>query len=167
MSGEGRCNGCGACCDPVVLPMTRSEILGEITAEPEVRRWARDVLVPMSPREALALEPHLGRISIGIDPYTGQLGSEVFYYRCGWFDRETRTCTHYDERPSPCRDYPWGNPIGPTPMANLAPWCGYRADVGQSVTIRPSTPEGRAAAVDADTDAQVAAGTIGHARHVG
>lgn len=28
---------------------------------------------------------------------------------CGWFDMETRTCRHYESRPSICRNFDRGN----------------------------------------------------------
>lgn len=153
----GECNGCGACCDPVAMPQTKWEILALPGLDPLTRQWVLNALTPMGAREAMTLEPHIRRVSFGLDPVTNE-PSPVFFFRCAWFDRESRTCTRYDERPSACRDYPWGG-VRPEVVGgvNLAPWCGYRPDQGLPVVIRPRDPDQRRAAVEADTAAIVAA----------
>ena len=58
-------------------------------------------------------------------------------FECSSFDRETRLCTIYDDRPHVCRDYPWYGPspsdprydgqIGPEDFLPLR--CSFWADV--------------------------------------
>jgi Fe-S-cluster containining protein len=72
------------------------------------------------------------------DVVTGQL-SETFYFRCRHFDRETRRCTDYENRPAMCRDYPWYGGE-PQEAAALPPTCSFRADIGEvpvAITRKP------------------------------
>lgn len=135
------CNGCGGCCDPVVLPITQIEMRQILPAEvdPATRRWVLEDLTMVGKRAVLdkvAYQQIAGRsAAYGLDPRTGEKRHGVSYYECRWFDRDTRQCTNHDNRPPPCSEYPWGD--GP-PVANVAlPFeCSFRADIGQPVTIR-------------------------------
>lgn len=126
------CNGCGSCCDPVSLPFTQDEARRNTRIEPRTRKWLLEELTPMPRREAREKEPWLFTTNIH-----GRFleDSLPFYYRCKWFDEETRACTNYDDRPEPCRDYPWGDGP-PKPNAALAPSCSFREDIGQPVILR-------------------------------
>lgn len=90
----------------------------------------------MKHREVRAVEPWL----LDTPNLTMTLHGEAtlpYFYRCRWFDRDTRTCTNYDDRPPGCRDYPWGATGGvPDPRAALPPSCSFRADIGLPVYLR-------------------------------
>lgn len=101
------------------------------------RRWLLDDLTPMSRRDVLAREPWLldaNEPRLSRSPDGGDLFIP-FFYSCRWFDRETRRCTNWEDRPEPCRAYPWGDGP-PDHTAALPPTCSFRADIGQTVEIR-------------------------------
>lgn len=130
-STGGACvQGCGRCCDPVVLPFTRIQAMTDRAISEEERRWVVEDLVPMTYREARVLadyqfvRPTLG--VVGGVPVAGP----AFYFRCRNFDREARTCAIYDSRPAACRQYPWYGDR-PNPAAAIPPECGYNVDVGR------------------------------------
>ncbi len=127
---------CGACCDPVTLPYTLLEAMSHPQIPVDQRTWAARSLIPMSPREAFAIAPWLrGKLQRDGDRLVS-----AFYFRCRHFDRETRRCTDYENRPAMCRDYPhYGGqvPLG----ASLPPTCSFRADIGEvPVAITPRPP---------------------------
>lgn len=129
------CNGCGACCDPVTLPWTLRELRQSTMhgSDETDRRFVLAHFRQLSRREGLDRAPWLkGRATSDRD------GDFVFsaFYECDRFDRETRRCLAYDERPSFCRRYPWGDE-GPHANAALPPMCSYRADLGQPVEEVP------------------------------
>lgn len=126
------CNGCGSCCDPVVLPFTKDEA-ARSNLPAYVKWWVANVLTPMPAREAKQIEPFLFA-----RPHVSTTVSQMtpFFYRCGWFDRDARVCTHYLERPPGCRTYPWRDT--PVPGASLPPTCSYNADIGQPVVLGPT-----------------------------
>lgn len=135
------CNGCGSCCDPVTLPWTQRQVqmtLPGSIMDAETRRWVLEDLTPISRREGLRRTPWLQREGAVVIAF---MGDEVIvdahsYYDCKHFDRETRRCTNYENRPQPCRDYPWYDGT-PTPAAALPGWCSFNADVGREVTPVP------------------------------
>jgi Fe-S-cluster containining protein len=129
------CNGCGSCCDPVTIPYTKLDAATDYTLDDRTRRWVLDDLTPMSRRDVLDREPWLldksTRLSAAVD------GGDLFvpyFYSCRWFDETERRCTNWDDRPAPCRMYPWLDE--PQPTAALPPTCSFRADIGQPVEIR-------------------------------
>jgi Fe-S-cluster containining protein len=128
-------DGCGACCDPVSLPYTLREMLTDPAIPADQRQWAARSLTPMSPREAFRIAPWLrGRLQ----RVEGRL-VPTFYFRCRHFDRETRRCTDYENRPLMCREYPWYDGQVPANAA-LPPTCSFRADIGEvpvAITPRP------------------------------
>jgi Fe-S-cluster containining protein len=70
-------------------------------------------------------DPDRPMMSLGPD---GQPTLGAYYYRCKWFDQETRKCTNYENRPPMCRDYPWhGRP--PTEWKALPKTCGFLWDL--------------------------------------
>jgi len=130
------CNSCGSCCDPVVLPYTKLDAMTDYMLPERTRRWVIDDLTPMSRRDVLNREPWLldrsTRLSVSPD------GGDLFvpyFYSCRWFDKAERRCTNWEDRPDPCRAYPWDDGP-PQPTAALPPTCSYRADIGQPVEIR-------------------------------
>jgi Fe-S-cluster containining protein len=119
----------------VTLPYTRIEAMTLSEIPIEDRRWAARSLRPMSPREAYRLAPWL-RGKKHRDGSTGVL-SDPFFFRCIHFDRETRRCTDYENRPAMCRNYPWYGGE-PQEAAALPPTCSFRADIGEvPVAITP------------------------------
>ncbi len=80
----------GHCCDPVRLSADVAEklFLGE-HEDPE--KW-----VVQSMLEAEWLHFPTGRM----------------YFKCIYFDEESRNCTIYEERPRMCRDYPYDDVCG-------------------------------------------------------
>lgn len=132
------CNGCGVCCDPVVLPITQIEAL-TAPLDPEVRRWVLEDLIPMSRREAkakfpLVFERPVHQVLNGVATMLQPL-----FYRCRNYDPETGRCAIYETRPETCRDFPWAGGR-PNPGIALPAPCSFNADVGRpvAVTIRPS-----------------------------
>lgn len=129
---------CGACCDPVTIGYSVPEAhalhrAGRLSKDQF--EWITKVLEPMTAKEAKRIAPYLfaGRFRNAVDPDGGVI---TFYYRCSWFDRETRTCTHYDERPSVCRRYPW---VGGAAQGNeaLPPMCSFNETIGNPVAPVP------------------------------
>jgi Fe-S-cluster containining protein len=137
------CNGCGACCDPVVTVHSPQAIrLGyEIRADGSIGdRIDADELAfmrkhtrPLARREGIALA---GRWGVGV--YSEfMVGNQMvllpaFYYTCDRYDPEARQCTDYENRPDMCRDFPWyGAP--PDPLKALPVTCSYREDIGEPV----------------------------------
>lgn len=59
------------------------------------------------------------------------------FYECVNFDRETRRCTKYEDRPPVCRDYPYYGQRQLAPNIALPHWCSFRADIGQEVEPEP------------------------------
>jgi len=126
------CNSCGACCDPVSLPFTQSEMAQATDVPLDIKRWVLYDLTPMSGREAKAKEPWIFAHNI-VAHRTDE--SIPFFYRCRHFDPEQRVCTAYEQRSSACRDYPWGDKA-PNPNAALPPSCSFREDIGKPVEVR-------------------------------
>lgn len=135
MSAE--CNGCGACCDPVVLPYTQRQVAGMLPDEyltADERRFVLEDLTPITRRDGMARASYL---SAGVT-VMGQPGSPESvvlawsaFYTCRHYDPETRRCGNYANRPRMCREYPWYGD-GPDPAKALPGPCAYRADRGET-----------------------------------
>jgi Fe-S-cluster containining protein len=123
---------CGACCDPVTLPVTQLEVMRAPGVDYRIRDWILKDLTPISRREAKQKAPWLfGQLS----EFSVENALPMFY-RCRWFDPEKRICTAYEKRPPPCSAYPWaGKP--PRLNAILPPMCSFRADIGKPVEPIP------------------------------
>jgi Fe-S-cluster containining protein len=128
------CNGCGACCDPVTLSVTQLEVIRAKGVSSRTREWILHDLSPMSRREAKAKAGWLWSRTIGETLIENVM---PFFYRCRWFDEESRSCTNYDNRPLPCAGYPWGDQP-PRRDAALPPTCSFREDIGKPVEPMPS-----------------------------
>lgn len=59
------------------------------------------------------------------------------FYECRHYDPDANVCLDYDNRPDTCRGYPRYELALTHPATALAPSCGYQADLGQPVEIRP------------------------------
>lgn len=126
------CNGCGGCCDPVVLPFTQQQVkfASKFDIDDEDRRFVLEDLTPMRPKLALEKRPEMrGRPLVDA---AGDLMLLPHFYTCKHFDEETRACTNYEGRPPVCRGYPWYD-SGPKHGAALPPACSFNADIGQPV----------------------------------
>lgn len=133
MMTEGSCNGCGRCCDPVVLGFGPDDVRRnpQVLSADDVR-WILNDLTLIGRREGLAKADYLtqGGWTYVTSPLLGAQLIMSYFYRCRRFDAETRSCAIYDNRPRTCREYPWGDEP-PDPKHVLPPECGYLVDVGR------------------------------------
>lgn len=131
------CNGCGCCCDPVVLAHSLLEVRqmlpGEIDAADKV--WILDALTPLTRRQVGAkVEYQRPPPGVVLVDAVGR-PQEPNYYACRHFDPIARSCTNYEHRPPVCRGYPWHG--GPPRRDSALPFeCSFRADIGQEVRTR-------------------------------
>lgn len=123
MSGA-ECNGCGACCDPVVLRGAADLVITEHAAGLHG--------VPRPESDAAFALAHWTRIGDAPDGDGG-------LWTCDAYDRETRECGAYDDRPQVCSGYPW---YGRAPDAGreLYAECSYRADLPPGAVLIPVEP---------------------------
>lgn len=148
MAKRVECNGCGGCCDPVVLPYTKDDVA-------RMPPWQLDEawrlnrafilahLTPMPRRQGLERAPHLTQ---GGNTWALLGGKPVHvvshFYSCDRYDPEARACTAYDERPPMCRDFPWYGGQ-PDPSRSLPHACEFHREVGREpvpveISPRPS-----------------------------
>jgi Fe-S-cluster containining protein len=122
------CNGCGGCCDPVILPYTQIEVLSATTNE-EDRAWVLLDLTPISEDEARERQPEYVRRLRHLLAHG--LAKKVHFYRCRHYDDTTRRCSNYENRPPVCRGFPWmgGPPVQGVPLPTH---CSFRADIGET-----------------------------------
>lgn len=91
----GSCDGCGACCMHVGVPLFKFQIDGS-GGSPELPDEQEWVDLPDDLKEA-----HVNFLKNNkFDDYNGT--------PCYWLDPETRKCTHYDYRPEVCRWFEMG-----------------------------------------------------------
>lgn len=131
MSAE--CNGCGACCDPVVLPVSQLDVARDPRLMgDEDAQFVLEVLRPIRRRDGLAKASYLSAgVTVLGAPGTPESTVLVWsmFYECPRFDPETRRCTDWENRPPLCRGYPWYD--APPDQAKALPTeCSYRADLG-------------------------------------
>lgn len=141
------CNGCGACCDPFVLPMgpvdlgnvPLSLLAGSSTADDVA--FYRDHLTPMSRGDGrrMTLEWNEGFTHVFVNDRLEL--RPAFYYRCDRYDPVAKRCTDYDNRPPVCRGYPWYG-RGPDDRANIPPTCSFNEDIGRPVAVAMPTTKG-------------------------
>jgi Fe-S-cluster containining protein len=117
------CNGCGACCDPITLshdPQGIREMTDETVVDPDFRRWMQTALLPLPREVGIARAEAHGRNAQGWENF----------YECIHYDRETRRCLDWENRPKVCRGYPhyWQEP---DPAKVLPPACSYLEDTGR------------------------------------
>jgi Fe-S-cluster containining protein len=130
------CNGCGACCDPVITVIspqhladgTAEQVVGEEEAD-----WMRAHLTPILPRrEGLKMVASWSKGVTYFTPGNEFLPVLSWFYRCDLYDSETRRCTDFENRPPMCRGYPWYDEK-PDPRKTMPLTCSYRADIGEPV----------------------------------
>lgn len=142
------CNGCGGCCNPVALAYSKEQVRwmvpaesdlpvtrpGEVRIDRRTRRWILRELTEIDRAEAERLRPDLaGRVGRARLPDGTYSDEPTRYYRCRWYDDDTRRCMNYDDRPDVCRDYPPSGPVPPGMEPGLPPTCSFRADYGLPV----------------------------------
>lgn len=134
------CNGCGSCCDPVTLSVSQDDVrrLLPYQVGARTRQWVLEELRPLSRREGLERAPWLkGRQTMQIGPDGKPDFTPSHFYECTNLDPVTRQCNRYDDRPPVCRNFPHDGQARINPGATLAPWCSFRADIGQEVEPQP------------------------------
>lgn len=98
---------CGACCDPVVT------------------KW------PLS--DVNENGPNADFIRANWTTLYGS-AEDGWAHECAKFDKVTRRCTAYEDRPPICERYPWYG-TEPRREAYLPPTCGYNGDVRTMLPI--------------------------------
>jgi len=83
----------GHCCEDFILMYSPEELHTKMTGHKDDDFIARMVL-------------YKGRYGDGRHPSSGL----AYHYTCRYFDKTTRNCTVYDQRPAMCRDYPYNRP---------------------------------------------------------
>ncbi len=151
------CNGCGACCNPVVMPYGPADLrdfrlIEAARADPDELDnllFARAHFTVINRREGLQRAAYLsegGKTTCAMDADSRPIVAWSFFYSCDRFDPETRSCTDYENRPPLCRDYPfYGAPLDdPWNKAKALPeTCAFRADIGQPVVPVALSPTHR------------------------
>ena len=119
------CSGCGGCCDPVMMPQSRAQILAAVkSGEVKSRRWNREMQFILRNWTWTGERTHWWDAK-------GREGHS-WHVQCAKYDRHLRRCTAYDSRPAACRGFPW---YGQDPllsvdaMAMNTPQCSYFLDV--------------------------------------
>lgn len=142
----GSCNGCGRCCDPVVSVITPTLIELGMDISPALterdKRWYFEELTMLPQKEGRARTADY--LKQGGVTYMSVFENGVWdnvtlishYYECSNYDRETRLCKSYDDRPSACFGYPWYD-RGTDLSVPLPPECGYRKDQGLPIQMSP------------------------------
>lgn len=90
------CQDCGFCCTVLWLYPSAKELL-EGENNPRERHWLESDLVELSLDEAM----ETGLLVDGLE------NENPHFYRCGLWDPVTSRCTDYDNRPDPCRRFPY------------------------------------------------------------
>lgn len=150
------CNGCGGCCDPVVLTYGPGDLrtlsalpagrLEQVAGRDEAANivFAVEHFTPIPRREGLARAPYLsqgGKTAWAADHHSEPVVAFSYFYACDRFDPDTRRCVDYENRPPLCAGYPWfGRSLDdPWNVEKALPSeCSYRADIGQPVEIQPN-----------------------------
>lgn len=117
----------------MVLSLSQPEFAQTVGIPPAIRNWILHDLTPMPRREAKVKAPWNFAQSVTAFRV---IDSMPWYYSCRHFDAETRLCGAFEDRPKPCRDYPWAGGK-PTPTTVLPPTCSFRADIGKEVLPVP------------------------------
>jgi Fe-S-cluster containining protein len=111
-----------------MIPATAREIAN--------RRFILEDLTPMPHKEGMRLAPHLKGRELASTP-AGQVTQQPLFYACRHYDRETRLCTDFENRPPLCRDFPrYGLPLV-KPTSALPYECSFNADVPVELRNRP------------------------------
>lgn len=120
------CARCGDCCDPVTLSADTVELIFTAKfgtpARGSQREWMRRHLRFRRFRGAYQLSRDVTLVP-------------AVEFDCDYFDRASRACTAYDDRPDMCRRYPF---YGREPKADstMGGRCSFLADV-PGVTMLP------------------------------
>jgi Fe-S-cluster containining protein len=122
----------------VMLPYTQQMVrmATDCEIDTENRRWVLEDLTMISRREGLTRSPYVKKgLTIFADENTGEaLWVWSFFYNCKHYDRETKQCRNYENRPPICSGFPWYDQ--PPDSTKALPFdCSYRADQGVPVTL--------------------------------
>jgi Fe-S-cluster containining protein len=117
------CGQCGSCCDPVTLSFSPEE-------------W----IVKRAPERTFVDPAWVWQQHEFIRDHWSTIGvhDDVYLVKCDKFNRETRQCEAYEDRPDVCSRFPW---YGEEPdlehrSANaLSPRCTFNADVRTMLPI--------------------------------
>jgi Fe-S-cluster containining protein len=136
---ETACNGCGCCCDPVVIPHSPTTLANGVSAQvagPELVAWMREHLTPIKRSVGIRLAGAQG-LGHQTDAIIGGVPVSLlsWFWSCDLYDPATRQCTDWEHRPDICRGYPWYDEP-PDPTKRLPLECSYRTDIGQPVELR-------------------------------
>jgi Fe-S-cluster containining protein len=89
--GVGECTpGCGACCEDIVIPYTKTAMREALAAGV--------VTDDKSRRDREFILEHWHRVGGG---------GTATHWACDRFDTATRLCTAHDDRPPVCSGFPW------------------------------------------------------------
>lgn len=135
------CNGCGRCCDPVVLPYTQEEaarLMPGRDIEADVRDFVLHDLTPMRRRDGLAMVSDYmkegAKTTWAPTPWDPPVITVSHFFTCRHYDQATRSCLNFENRPSICRGFPWyGSP--PDDFKAIPPECSFNADLGRPVAV--------------------------------
>jgi len=95
------CADCGICCKAfsIAIPVSDSKEFKD--DEPRLFKWMTEDIIPLSKEEVLALNIiEKSAVIRTID--AGKQG----YYTCRFYDKITKRCNDYDNRPYVCSDFP-------------------------------------------------------------
>lgn len=99
MKEISRCT--GHCCEKFSLPNSPSELRRAFN-----RREGEGNAYWKNLQCVVLMVKYLGKLKI--DPNGNELQYETHYYTCRNFNKETRNCMNYENRPHMCRNYPYG-----------------------------------------------------------
>lgn len=94
----------GHCCEKFYLPYLYEEIQQRTKENPN---W---VIPHGDAAKIVEMIIPLTDVSTCMDGSPVKPGDENHYYTCKWFDKESRNCTNYENRPALCSGYPYGKP---------------------------------------------------------
>jgi Fe-S-cluster containining protein len=128
------CNGCGHCCNPVILDKTKREYQMQLPETEEGkanRRFVLDCLTLLPAAEGHRRAQYLfdPSIELGVSATVGgEPTVAVFFYECKNYDPDERKCLDWENRPPVCRGFPWYDGP-PRREAVLPPECSFIEDI--------------------------------------
>lgn len=116
------CSMCGDCCEDIVLNVPHGNI---------VRNLSKPRFVGQARKDAVFIVNNMrptGRVE--------RVGKQVRQVlECAKFDKETRTCTAHNDRPSVCFGYPWYGREPRKGDATMKGRCSFLADAYKMLPI--------------------------------
>lgn len=122
----------GHCCEDFILPYSPEELHTKMRGHKDDPLIQRMVL-------------YLGKYRAANQDFPG--GAEGHHYTCRYFDKKSRDCTIYEQRPDMCRDHPYEKPctfkgceltpeLKPDVLLTRVKWSGKRSE---SLCAEPRT----------------------------